>query len=123
MLINFTNHPSDCWPEKELTEASRYGGVADYPFPAVSAAAAPDEVHLLARDCANALVRMRPTAVLCQGEFSLAYEVIQLLQKQNIPVLTACSERKTVELQNPDGTVRKESVFDFVRFREYYKNE
>nr|WP_182435672.1 hypothetical protein [Clostridium sp. AM45-5] len=37
MFINFSNHPSSMWGEKQKTEAEKYGLIEDLPFPAVSA--------------------------------------------------------------------------------------
>ncbi len=35
MLVNFTNHPSSQWGERQLREAEKYGDIVDVPFPAV----------------------------------------------------------------------------------------
>ena len=49
-----------------------------------------------------------PKAVLCQGEFTLAFQLINMLLENEIVVLAACSERIVKE----DGA-RKESYFTF----------
>ena len=48
MFINFSNHPSSMWGEKQKTEAEKYGLIEDLPFPAVSAHADRKAVHDLA---------------------------------------------------------------------------
>jgi len=50
MFINFSNHPSSMWGEKQKTEAEKYGLIEDLPFPAVSAHADRKEVQDLACD-------------------------------------------------------------------------
>lgn len=34
-FVNFTNHPSEYWEEKQLKEALKYGKIYDLPFPAI----------------------------------------------------------------------------------------
>ena len=77
-----------------------------------------EEVHELARVCAEKIMEMKPECVLCQGEFCLSYQVIQKLKKAGIKVVAACSERKTEEKKIGNDT-RKVSYFIFVQFREY----
>lgn len=36
MFINYTNHPSDAWGEKQRAEASKYGEILDIHFPDIS---------------------------------------------------------------------------------------
>ena len=102
MLVNFTNHPSSQWGERQLREAEKYGDIVDVPFPAVD----PEEDE--------AYIGVLASAVLCQGEFCLVYRVVSLLKEKNITVLAACSERCVI--QNGD---RKEVTFSFRRFRRY----
>ena len=47
----------------------------------------------MAQDYVGRIEKMKPAAVLCQGEFSLAYQVISKLKERHIPVFVACSER------------------------------
>ena len=81
MFINFTNHPSANWDPKQKKEAQTYGEIQDVPFPIVPPAASQAEVHQIARDCAEKILSYHPDAVLCQGEFTLAFQVITLLKK------------------------------------------
>lgn len=114
MLINFTNHPSKNWSEKQIHKALEYGSIVDMPFPEVPAAADEREIAHLAAACAGKIIEKKPAAVLCQGEFTLAYQLITLLKAQGIPVLAACSERNV----HADGN-KKQVVFEFQKFRRY----
>ena len=69
---------------------------------------------MLAMKSVEAIMKYEPEAVLCQGEFCLAYRVIQELKERGITVLAACSER----LVRDNGN-RKEVTFQFSRFRRY----
>lgn len=102
-----------------MEAAGKYGDIVDLSFPAVSPYAEEIEIAKLANEYADRIIAMKPQAVLCQGEFSLCFGVAQLLIKNNIVTLCTCSERITNEYQNPDGTMRKESIFDFKKFRKY----
>lgn len=57
-----------------------------------------------------------PEAVLCQGEFTLAFQIINTLLEQDVTVVAACSERVVKENGN-----RKESYFYFKKFRKFSK--
>ena len=35
MFVNFTNHPSEVWGEKQTYEARKFGEIIDIPFPEV----------------------------------------------------------------------------------------
>lgn len=118
-FINFSNHSSANWSSEQLAAAREFGEVIDYPFPAVPSEADSSFVAQLALECAQGILAYNPKAVMCQGEFTLTYGVIELLKKSGIVVLAACSERKTVETIMPDGSSKKTSEFKFVRFREY----
>lgn len=114
LFINFSNHPSRVWMKEELSAAQAYGHVVDMPFPAVNPEAGEQEIHEEAVRLAESVIAQQPSAVLCQGEYTLCFEVIRQLQKAGIPVLAACSERRTIETGN-----QKTSVFVFCRFRAY----
>ena len=73
-----------------------------------------DYIEELAEVYVEKILQHTPRAVLCQGEFCVAYQVIRKLKEKNIKVLAACSQRCVRENGN-----KKEVVFNFVRFREY----
>lgn len=114
MFVNFTNHPSGQWEEAQLREAGKYGDIVDVPFPAVDAAGDENYILKLAEEYADRIRQLSPDAVLCQGEFCLAYRVISLLRESGITVLAACSDRCVTQ----KGQV-KEVTFAFRRFRRY----
>ena len=120
MLINLTNHPSANWNEEQREEAVRqWGKIEDYSFPAVGSEG--DNVSMM--QCAQAIVsevvKMNPDAVLCQGEMSMTFLLVAMLQKKGIPVYAATSERRAKEELQPDGSICKSVVFSFVMFRKY----
>lgn len=115
VLINFTNHPSQDWPAFQTEAALAWGDyIIDISFPMVPANAEREDVEKIACDCVERIVALSPTAVLCQGEFTLAFHVILKLKTFGIPIIAACSERNVIV----QGST-KITTFNFVRFREY----
>jgi len=113
-FINFSNHPSYLWGEKQRRAAEMFGEIIDLPFPAVSPFLSENEIRKMGDVEVERILSLDPEAVLCQGEFSLALYVAECLKRQGIPVFAACSERCV----SMDGEVKK-SIFQFVRFRKY----
>lgn len=118
VFVNFTNHPSETWEEKQIEAAHQYGKIVDLPFPNVYPNAGERDIEALGEAYCQKILEWKPEAVLCQGEFSLTFFVVSRLRARGIKVLTACSERKTVQ----HGKV-KSSVFVFSGFREYVYND
>lgn len=77
------------------------------------------EVEKMAEEEVSKILNYEPSAVLCQGEFTLCFSIIKRLQLRGIKVLAACSQRVVLEEIRENGQVRKEAIFRFVRFREY----
>ena len=119
MFVNFSNHKSALWSEKQRLAAEAYGEIVDVPFPMVSSVATEDEIDALADQCVEEIVSKNPDAAMCQGEFTLTYAVINKLLAKGIKCVSACSDRVVVERQMSDGTTQKQSVFEFVQFRQY----
>ncbi|MEG1926156.1 MAG: hypothetical protein RR415_10475 [Ruthenibacterium sp.] len=119
MFINFTNHPSKNWGDHQKEKASHWGATKDFPFPNVDANWTEQEVKELANQVAQQIITMKPDAVLCQGEMTLAFQVVILLKAANISTVAACSKRKAKEVVLPDGTVEKYAIFEFVKYREF----
>lgn len=119
-FINFTNHPSSNWSEEQIKAVrEKYDSeIIDVSFPPVSASADEVEIRNQASKCVERICGYAPSAVMCQGEFGLIYQVVNMLKKRGIRVVYSCSERRTVEKKTDNGTV-KTSEFCFVRFREY----
>ena len=116
VFINLTNHPSKYWGEQQKKEAHNYGAIVDIPFPNVPAEATEDDIRRLCDATVKKVMGYSPEAVLCQGEFTLAFQIINTLLEQDVTVVAACSERVVKENGN-----RKESYFYFKKFRKFSK--
>lgn len=119
VFINFSNHPSARWSAEQLSAAEAYGRVIDEPFPAVPADMDEAGVARLADEAAERILARKPAAVLCQGEFTLAFAVTERLKAQGVTVLAASSDRALVTEADENGGTRKVTVFRFTRFRKY----
>jgi hypothetical protein len=120
MLINFTNHPSENWSNAQIAVASVYGGIRDVPFPNVDPNGDEDYIKELADSFVSQIISLKPTAVLCQGEMTLAFAVASILASEyGVIVLAACSERMAGETVGNNGETVKKAEFSFTRFRKY----
>ncbi|MCD8104786.1 MAG: hypothetical protein LUF35_07265 [Lachnospiraceae bacterium] len=119
MFINHTNHLSENWSDVQLREAGKYGTIVDIPFPDIDPELDGREVAQLANQKAEEIIAMKPDAVLCQGEFTYTFCLVQILKARGIRVMAACSRRVTQEYTDENRNTRRVSVFEFVRFREY----
>ena len=119
IFVNFTNHPSADWAQDQRTAALRYGRIVDLAFPQVPASADPDAVAALALHCAARILALDPACVLCQGEMTLCFLVVQHLLAQGVPVVAACSERRAEQWTDDGGIVHRRAVFEFVGFRPF----
>lgn len=119
MLINFTNHPYQCWSDiqKKVAEEN-YGQVIDISFPVVDPQYNEEGIMKMAEKWAKEIIDLRPKAVLCQGEMGLCFAVVKILMKESVTVLHACSERIVRETMK-EGKLIKVSEFVFRRFRKY----
>lgn len=128
-FINVSNHPSSKWSQKQLEAALALAdSIIDVPFPNVPADASTSDVKDLAEELVTNKVwphindyKVEPMTVLVQGEMTLTAAILKILQVpgNGINCVAACSERKSVETQNPDGTTTKTAIFEFVQFRSY----
>ena len=109
VFVNFSNHPSNSWDEKQKKASEQYGSIEDLSFPMVSA-----QASMLAQDYYRKIMEHHPVAVMCQGEFTLCFRVVELLKQARILVLAACSEQLVTE---KDG--KKIVEFEFRQYREY----
>ena len=85
MLINFTNHPSALWSAEQKAAAQVYGKVIDLAFPAIDPATNEAVLDSLAAVYADHILHLNPDAVLCQGECTFVYRVVQRLEAAGIP--------------------------------------
>ena len=124
MFINLSNHPSSKWSASQLESAfalTSDNHVMDIPFPAVPATATTSDILAIADGLHHTVMTNRPEAIMVAGEFTLAYTMIELCLRAGIKVVAACSDRRTKETVNEDGTVTKTVNFEFVQFREFPK--
>jgi len=119
MFINHTHHDSRNWSTGQLEAAHAYGSIQDLASPEIPADWNETEVLQLAETYAARLIAMQPKAVLCQGEFTYTYALVDILTQAGIPVLAACSERQTIEKTDESGNTYRTSIFKFVQFRCY----
>lgn len=119
IFINLSNHPSNVWSIAQKQKAEEYGEIIDVAFPSVPADISEQEVFEMGNHLVDEIMTYNPKAVMCQGEFTLTFDVVSKLQKKGVTCLSACSERQVVEKVLPDGSTKKEVVFSFVRFRQY----
>lgn len=119
MFINLSNHISEKWSEKQLEAAKKYGEIIDIGFPAVDPMGDSDYIDELVEEYYSKLAEYDNPVVMVQGEFTFTYRMIQRLKKAGIKVVASCSERRSVEVVKENGQVERNSVFEFVRFREY----
>lgn len=117
MFINFSNHPSKNWSQKQLEAARAYGEVEDSPFPVVAPEMTSAEVNKLADEYADMLLKLYgPSATIhVMGEMTFTFMVVEKLKAMGVKCVASTTERKTT--YNSDGT--KLSEFSFVKFREY----
>lgn len=124
MFINLSNHPSSKWSSAQLESAfalTSDNHVMDIPFPAVPSTATTEDIITIADGLHHKVMANSPEAIMVAGEFSLAYVMIELCLRAGIKVVAACSERRTNEVVNEDGTTTKTTVFEFIQFREFPK--
>lgn len=119
MFVNFTNHKSAGWSSEQLVAAEEWGEVTDLPFPNVPPEFSAEEVSRLAEEYLSKITKLKPDAVLVQGEMTLAFAVAAGLKKNGITPLCASTERICETVQGENGATVTRSVFKFVRFREY----
>ena len=119
MFINLSNHPSESWDIKQKEAAGVYGDILDLPFPQILAMADESEVMELAKSYCERILEYGRPVVMVQGEFTFTHYLANMLKERKITSLASCSQRRTREWKQEDGKQVKQSVFEFVRFREY----
>jgi len=118
MLINLSNHPSSLWSKTQIKTAKQYGEIVDLPFPQVDPSGDESYIETLAVECCQKVLDLANynfVTVHLMGEMTLTMALVKKLQAFGITCVASTTERVTCILS--DG--RKESVFKFVRFRNY----
>lgn len=118
MFVNFSNHPSAHWDEKQIRMARCYGDIVDIPFPDIP----PEEDEAYITSLTERYVRLiveqyspQKDVVHIMGEMCFSFQMIRKLQKVGFVCLASTSERMVREMK--EGY--KEVYFQFVRFRKY----
>lgn len=120
MFLNLSNHRSADWPSTQRAAAEAVGGaVVDLSFPEVPPEAGSEEVQALGEGLLAAILLQRPQAAMVQGEFTLAFYLVDALELRGIPCYAATTRRVVEITRLEDGASRKLSRFEFVRFRRY----
>lgn len=107
------------WGAEQKQAALEYGAITDIPFPNVDPYATEYEISELADDYYEKIISMNPDCVMCSGEFTLTFAIINRLKKSGVKVVAASSERIVTEKTDENGNTHKETVFKFVKFREF----
>lgn len=113
-FINLSNHPSKNWDDKQKTVARKYGVIVDFPFPDVDPELDKKDIELMADNILADVVKLEPECVMCQGEFTLTYALVNKFKKSGIKVVAASNKRDVTVVGD-----KKISIFKFVNFREY----
>ena len=119
VFVNFSNHPSTAWGSEQIAAAEEYGRIIDLPFPGLESGLSEDDIKRIGDVCIKNIMDKNPIAVMCQGEFTLTFYVVNELMRKGITCVSACTKRISKEMMLEDGTVRKESLFSFEKFRKY----
>lgn len=119
IFVNLSNHPSSSWGAEQRQAAESIGRIVDVPFPAVPADASAESVKDMAADVCGKIEEYCCPVVMVQGEFTLTYHIVKILEEKGIRTVASCSEREAEEIVQPDGSIMKHSVFRFVQFRDY----
>lgn len=119
VFVNHTNHASANWSAAQRSAAEKFGRIVDFLFPEIPPSFTAEEVRSTVLKNLQEILRLEPTAVLCQGEFSYTVAMVEELKKNKIPALAATSARAVSEIVEADGSTKKVSIFQFVQFRPY----
>ena len=117
LFINFTNHPSEGWEEKQLNEAKKYGEIVDIKFPEIDPKNDDMAIQGLADTYVKKITDMEATkkVVHIMGEMTFVFRMVFRLKTLGFRCIASTTERKVTITS--DG--QKISSFQFVRFREY----
>lgn len=119
IFINYSNHPSDNWSSEQLTAAKEYGEeMVDLPFAQIDPEASEESISKIAESETAKLLNLtagKNATVHIMGEMPLTFALVKRLQARGVRCVASTTERCVKESDN--GV--KESIFRFVRFREY----
>ncbi|GIV28184.1 MAG: hypothetical protein KatS3mg027_1998 [Bacteroidia bacterium] len=118
MLINYSNHPSNLWPEEQKKAAiHQFHQIIDEPFPYINPHDPIDEIKKLAFSEFNKIhnkYNHSPYAMHIMGEHTYIFLLIQIFLKNHVPCFASTTHRIVTEKNNI-----KQSTFQFIQFRPY----
>lgn len=120
-FLNVSNHTIEQWGRTQ-TESLPGGCVSACDFARsllVDPVWGTDELCRFAHAVADTIFQGGWRHVHVAGEPGLVVSMVSILQTRDIACWHATTGRQVVEVVLPDGSVRKESQFQFVRWRQY----
>lgn len=119
MFINISNHPSSSWKKDQLSAAKVYGKIYDISFPIIPPEMDTSGMKYMLReyiqrvdDIVNGQVDS--TVIHVMGETVFTFMLVTALLQRNYRVVASTTERIVCY----EGEV-KQTLFKFVRFRDY----
>ena len=118
MFINFTNHPSDGWSQKQRKAACQYGEIVDLPFPFIDPHYTKEDILHIVRDYAEKIfdIKEQETVVHVMGEMTFTHNIVNILKEAGIKCLASTTVRNNDMITSDDGRTPE---YVFVQFREY----
>jgi len=125
MLLNFSNHQHNSWPNEQQDLANReFSSVTDMLFPDIDTMLSSDGIKELALVYSEKISQIMQQAkntspsekhaVHIMGEFTFCFTLINLLKEKGI-LCVASTTKRIVEMK--EG--KKISKFEFCSFRDY----
>ena len=118
MLVNFSNHPSRYWGDRQREASCCYGDIIDLPFPVVAPNSSYDQLQDLTHQWVQKILELsdiHDITVHIMGEMTFTFMVVEKLKELGIKCVASTTERKVT--YTSDGV--KQTEFQFVKFREY----
>lgn len=115
IFVNCSNTHTNKWPSDRLEAAEKLidgGEIINIGCPILPPSATKEEIHEKADAVALKIMSYEPQIVMCQGELTVCFRIVEKLKEKGIKVVALCNERVVSE----NGTI---TGFKFVQFREY----
>ena len=93
--------------------------IIDVPFPILEANYTEEDIKKIGEKCVAQIMEKKPNIVMCQGEFTLTFFVVNSLLSNGINCVSTCTKRVSTETKQKDGSICKKSIFEFSGFRRY----
>ena len=119
-FINLSNHPSKNWSEAQLSEAQKIGDIIDISFPSIDPDDSIEEIQNKASSIFSLICNFEDPVVMVQGEFTLTYQLVRMLQDAKIRSVVSTQKRVSKEYIDANGNTVKTANFHFEGFRNYY---